>query len=234
MGRRRVPENDNDFHLFLNNTSKTLESGSPIGSVRLGLSNNEKIEWLAFRDEWNILYPQYSNLNLRTKTITQEKNALKKKFTAFAARPLGKIALSNNATKSDFAVFRIGVPGHHRQARTEMLSQPPTVDLRIMGSGRVMVRVRAYEGATGRCRKHPGADALEMRYNFLEIEEVFIPPAVSPDSCPFTHIGTVAKFHLDVGHQHLGKRMVAFVRWVSISHPSQNSIWCEVVNTIVA
>lgn len=232
MGRRRVPEKDSDFDAYINNTSKVLESGLPNGAVRLGLSTNEKDQWLAYRDEWNILYPKYRNQNERTKTIKQSKNKLKEDFTRFAVAPLNKISGSSNLTNDDRAVFRLPQRGSTHSRRGAMHENTPVGSLHSMGGARIKVRARI-EDTVGRPRKHPLSDAVEMKYMFVEIGKNFLNPRVTEDDCTLQHISKKAMFIIDAGQQNLGKRMLAFMRWVNFSNPSHNSGWCNVMNVVV-
>lgn len=232
MGRRRVAERDSDFDQYIQNTSKILENGSPIGSVRLGLSNNEKIQWLAYRDEWVALYPKYTNEASRTKVIKKEKNNLKQKFTAFAARPLNKIAWSNNITQEDRNVFNLPARKTTRAHRGAMHGDIPLGDLHGIGGSRIKVRARIEEAA-GRCRKHPLADAVEMKYLVMEVERNYLKPMVTVNDCTHSVISKKASFVMEAGQENLGKRLAAFLRWVNFSNPANNGPWSQMLNVIV-
>lgn len=233
MARRRVPEKDHDFSYYLQNTTKVLETGSPNGAIRLGLSSAEFDQWKDYRDEWLDIYPQYTNLAKRTTTITNQKNHLKKEFTLFAKKPLDKISGSENLTTGDRATFNL--PERDRTlTRRGAIIDIPMGEVKGTGGGGLKIRTRR-ETEAGRCAKHKLADAIEFKYIIYDsMPEDFFTNPPTPDDCPNNILSKKAVWHMNVGMKYQGKRIIGFFRWVNISNPTNNSGWCDMVEAIIA
>jgi hypothetical protein len=232
MGRRRVPEVDDQFDAYICSSSKLLESGTPAGWVRMGLSNAEFTRWIAYRDEWIVLYPKYTDVGQRTKTITLQKNKLKKDFAAFTTKPLGKIAMSDTLTADDQLTLRIGSRGKKRSTRGAMNADIPSGSLHALGGGMVKVRTRLVE-SEGRCRKHPLCDVIEMKYLLIDAAQNFTNPLVTVEDCTQSIFSRTAIWITETGTRNPGKRMIGFLRYVNIAKPDHNSAWSNMISVIV-
>src|SRR5690242_37745 len=90
----RVPQKDSLFDPYIRNTYIVLNTGTPTGAVRLGLSTAQFNQWQTYHNDWILIYPKYTDLAQRTRAIKDQKNLLKKNFTTFAENPLKLIEAS--------------------------------------------------------------------------------------------------------------------------------------------
>src|SRR3989304_3628678 len=98
MSGTRVPEDDSGFDSYIRTSTTHLLStmSVPFNYVRLGLTVEEMNAWEVFKNSWVEKYGLYVNENTRTKTITNEKNTIKKDFTEFSEPLLTRMSGSAN------------------------------------------------------------------------------------------------------------------------------------------
>lgn len=243
MATGRVPKKDSEFDQYIRNTTNVLETGTPTGAVRLGLSTAIADEWIAYRDEWILLYPKYTDPAQRTTTIKDAKNLLKKNFTTFAENPLKLIEASPNITLDDRATFRL--PERDRTMTSRgAIDTVPIGSLKGKGGGIMEVRVRRETDAT-RASMHPRADAIEFKYIIVDLEdEEPTPPPVpgpeendgipTPDHMPLTYSSKAALWRMDLTPAAQGKRVVGYFRWIQIGKPHNNSGWSDLATTFIS
>ena len=222
----RIPRKDNEFNQYINNTTVVLLAvGPPEGYVRLGLTVQEKDDWVAGRDAWNIVYPQFTDLGQRTKSITAQKNTVKNDFIDFATPLLDKIAISANLTLQDRDTFNLPVPDTTPTPRGN-IEDVPIVGIKPIGGGQLKVRVRQDEDAS-RASRHPLADGLEFKGCIIDPADQSAKIPSSPDECPKSHISKKALFNLELGAANSGKRIYFYVRWINLSNPANSGPWTE-------
>jgi hypothetical protein len=162
----RIPVTDSAFDQFIQNTDTYNLDGAPItNGERLGLAPAEIGSWTGYRNQWAAIYPQYTNVNTRTKTIKDQKNELKATFMEFAMPLLDRIAASPAITGADRNVYNLPVPDRNPTARGAIL-ETPYVNLKPLGGGMIQVRTRT-EADASRASRHPLADAVEVRYKLV-------------------------------------------------------------------
>jgi hypothetical protein len=232
MGRRRVPETDSAFDSFIINSSKYLESGTPTNAVRLGLTAVQTARWLEYRDRWKEIYKKYTNPNTRTTTVTKDKNALKQEFFAFAVKAGNKIAGSENLTNEDCNMFNIAHGKRTRTPRGSMSEDIIMGSLQSVGGGIIHVRTRMMS-SEGRPRKHPMADAIEMRYVLLDVKQNFTTPMIGVHDCTHATFSRTALWRIQLDAEHIGQRLIAFFRYVNHAKPEHNSAWSQMAMVIV-
>ena len=228
MSGTRVSEIDSEFDDYIRNTTTVLETGTPAGSVRLGLTTAENDDWVAFRDAWIVVYPKYTNVSRRTSIVTQQKNNLKKDFREFAKIPLKRIEVSPNLTEEDRGTFNLPVPDT-TPTRRGAITDVPFGSLVGKGGGMMEVRARRESDAT-RSSKHPLADAVELRY--LILNDSTTPPDEgsggdfpSPEDCRNSVSSKSALWRVSLGSAARGKTVLGYLRWVNLSNPANNSGW---------
>lgn len=226
MSGTRVSEIDSEFDDYIRNTTNVLETGTPAGSVRLGLTTPENDAWIAFRDAWIVLYPKYTNISTRTSIITQQKNNLKKDFREFAKIPLKRIDVSPNITEEDRGTFNLPVPDT-TPTRRGAITDVPFGSLKGKGGGMLEVRARREVDAT-RSSKHPLADAVEFRYIVLG-SGASLPDEGGdiplPDDCPNIVSSKAALWRISLGAAARSKKVIGYLRWVNLTNPANNSGW---------
>lgn len=239
-GSRRVPQKDSEFDSYIRNTAAVLAEGTPTGADRLGLSTEEATQWAEYTTSWVEIYAKYTDPAKRTTAVTNSKNAVKKNFTEFARIPLGKIDLSDAITSEDRSTFRLPERDTTPTARGP-ITEVPIGNIKGTGGGIVEIRARRTTDAS-RPSLHPLADAVELKY--LIMEDTNNDPnnpnpnrnggVPTPDDCPFTVTSKSALWRVDTGTKYLGKRMIAFMRWVNLSTPANNSGWSDLMTTIIS
>lgn len=228
MGNDRIIQKDSGFDSYIRNTTATLLAGSPTGAVRLDLTTDQNTQWIAYHDQWVIIYPKYTNLSTRTKTITAQKNQLKRDFSNFAKQPLKRIDASENITPEDRDIFNLPLRDT-TPTRRGAITDVPFGSLVGKGGGMMEVRARRESDAT-RSSKHPLADAVELRY--LILNDSTTPPDEgsggdfpSPEDCRNSVSSKSALWRVSLGSAARGKTVLGYLRWVNLSNPANNSGW---------
>ena len=236
----RVPKKDSEFDPYIRNTTTVLETGIPLGAVRLGLTVGQGTQWLGFRDQWIAVYPKYTNSATRTTTITNAKNTIKKEFTLFAEKPLKLIEASDNLTADDRGTFKL--PERDRTVtRKGKITEMPFASIQSLGAGQMQFRVRTTTDGS-RASMHPLADLIEVRY-MIGAPDNGNPPNPNPnpkdsgiptaDKAPYYTVSKKALFILEVGLGNAGKPIIAFVRWANASNAANNGPWSQVTVAII-
>lgn len=235
---RIVPQKDSDFDQYIRNTQTQLAAGTPTGAVRLGLTTDQANQWEVFHDSWVAIYPQYTNTNTRTKTITQDKNQLKKDFTLFAENPLKTIGGSVNLTTADRQIFNLKVRDTTPTKRGA-ITDIPFGSLKGWGGSIIEIRARRESDAT-RSSMHPLADAIELKYLIRNLTEAEPPedggltPTPNPDDFKLSSISKKTLWRINLAPKDKGKQIIGFLRWLNISNPENNSGWSEMMLAIIS
>ena len=223
-GSTIVSRNDPEFDQYIQNSTThllaVLTPGGTPNFERLGLSVAQKDEWVAFRDDWVIAYPKFTDLNNRTKTITDEKNKIKKDFIAFSENPLTTISASENITLADRNALNLPEPDREPTARGK-IEVAPDVNITSLAGGFMKIRNRIDEDAD-RASMHPLADAIEMRY------QVGTTPPPTAEDAPNTFISKKALFNFEAGSENGGQRLYIFSRYVNFTNQANNGPWSTV------
>jgi len=254
----RIPETDSPFNSYINATASALADGTPTGADRLGLVATQAAEWEAYRVSWNVQYALAENEATSTRAVTNEKNRIRKDFTAFASPLLTAFSVNPNLTEADRLTFRIPRPDRTPTARGKINDDAYAL-IKPVGGGSIQVKVRT-DADSSRASRHPLADAVEVRYALLPASAVGgtapeDPTAPAPTNtptvggearasvgnvipvsaldCPLVFISTKATFLMVLGPQHSGKRFYAFFRWVNLSNPANSGEWGLLYQTLV-
>jgi len=228
MGSERISRTDSKFDIFIRNTTVALLAGSPTGAVRLGLTTDQSDQWVDYRDQWVVIYPKFTSLSTRTKTVTQDKNQLKADFIEFAQPLLNRIAVNENITTDDRNIFNLP-QRDTTPTRRGAITDVPFGSLVGKGGGMMEVRARRESDAT-RSSKHPLADAVELRY--LILNDSTTPPDEgsggdfpAPEDCRNSVSSKSALWRVSLGSAARGKTVLGYLRWVNLSNPANNSGW---------
>lgn len=221
-GTTIIPRKDSLFNSYINNTADYLAAGGPpTNGTRLGLVVAEVAGWGTFRTNWNTQFGLYTNLNTRTKTITNTKNQIKKDFITFATPLLERMATSAAITLADRNTLNLKVRDTVPSARTA-ITTAPTVKGKSMEGANVSLECRVVSDST-RTSRHPDADAVEVRYN------VGTTAPANPAACTRSHTNKKSRFTIETDIADAGKKFYAFVRWVNLSDASKNGPWSVLV-----
>ena len=227
QGNPRIPEADNKFNDYINETAAYLLV-TPAGGVsnfeRLLLTAAENTQWQDFKDAWNTKYAIVVNndsVNIRDSNAIEEKNDARDDFNDFVVAPaanlLNRISSSPEVTAVDRAKFNIKLRDDNPSARPQMTNSP-FVDFKGEDGGIVLITVRVESDST-RASMDPEADNIEMKYIITDVDAT--PPATA-DDCPSTFISKSAIFRFEAAANMPGKRMHAFLRWQNVTDLSKS------------
>ena len=225
----RVPRSDAQFDQYIqNSTTALLFAGPPTTWERLGITEEEKDVWVEMSDNWIIIYPQYTNSATRTKSITAQKNALKKAIINHVSPLLDKIASSSAITANDRVVFN--TPKRDRElTRRGKIDDIPYVGIKPTGGGDIKIRARVIQDGN-RASRHPLSDGIEVKYQLVENSAA---GPGSPNDCSNSFISKKAQFILSLGPAQPGKKIYTFFRWVNLSNYANSGPWSTLLQTVV-
>ncbi|MCF8459284.1 MAG: hypothetical protein K9G46_01040 [Flavobacteriales bacterium] len=229
-GNRRIPRADKELDSYIRTTTNALlEFGPPDGWERLGLSEAQKDQWKALRDEWVVAYARTVDGRSGTSVAVKNKNDVRKRFTVFTYPLLVWLQVQKHVTIADRAVFNIPIRKKTVTKRSDMHDAPQT-KLQNMEGGWIKLRVRLQD-SEGRGRIHPQADHMEFRYALLPLGAN--PPATAME-CRNLDLTTRALSVLKLPDTALGMVIYLFCRWVNSSDNKKSGPWSNRVQAIVS
>mgnify|MGYP001579323856 CR=1 FL=1 len=205
-----------DYEQALKSATPPEEGAAPaINYVRLGLTDDEMEDWEEFKKEWEETYGLYVNDNTRTKTITNEKNAIKKDFTVFSEPLLTRMSGSAKITEADRLALNLPERDRERTPRAP-ITTAPDVALTPLEGGFIRQRQRVDADQT-KASIHPLADGWKR---YMKIGS---PAPKNHIECPLIDVGSKALITFDGGVENDGKKIYAFYQWINMSNPANNS-----------
>jgi hypothetical protein len=228
-GVPRIPRKDGDFDPYLKDTTAywLALSGGATNWSRLGLSGAEITAWVNYNTAWGVIYPQFTNLNSRTKTITKDKNDVKAAFIVFASPILTRVKVNPLLTNADRSALNLP------KADTEPSPSPipdttPVVTPKGGFGSQVIVYFKQFptEPGTDSRAKPKGVARMEMAMKLGGNAPLSI------DECNRFDTSTRSPKTLIFNTGDSGKRVFMFCRWVNTSN--QPGPWLEeAVSTII-
>ncbi|RKD85095.1 hypothetical protein [Mangrovibacterium diazotrophicum] len=231
--RSRIPGAIGLFNSYIASTADYFEAGTPeSNAARLGILDTEKTAWLAFRDEWNPLYPLYENKrSTRTMLVTDQLHAIIKDTKTYDKEHhlLDRIAASPNVTITDLSTFNIKSGPLAKQRRTKP-SKPIDAlvipDLVQIGGGELSITCRNnMDARTGIIDEANGVELL-----YLVGTE---PPASANDPLLRQSFSSRARFTLNLGNDSNGKTAYLYFRWVNSKYPTLAGPWTRMYSVLV-
>ena len=237
----RIPSKDTDFHIFICTTTRYLLLDSPNtippqkNWQRLGLTQAETDEWTNWRNQWcganeNAgVWAKYTNPAIRTTVIVTQKDNIKRSFTQFAEVKINKLVASDNFNETDSKEFNAkkrGVSAPNPPSPAPQPTEPPFVNARPLGGGRVEFKCRASHDAS-KASKEKGMD-VEFAYSIDD----HAPDNI--DDCNKRGISTRAIIRKDFGPENAGKKVYIFFRWYNTSRPERSGPWSNALCAIIA
>lgn len=219
----RVPTANALFNAYINNTAAYLEADSDGGPQknweRLGITATNMSDWKEHRNYWaETLYLKYSNVNTRTKTVTQEVQGFKKDFAQFAQPLLNIMAASPNVTDDDGGVLNFVInrkkPTHTHTPITEGCFGKYT----DLGGGEMKA---TYSSATDSKRPSllKGANCIQIAYKVGDTAPANVNDGTKTDIVPR------ATYVLDLGSDNIGKKLFIYQRWYNSKYPELAGPW---------
>ncbi len=230
-GKTRVPKEISLFNAYINNTADYLEADSGGGPQknweRLGLTATNMGDWKQQRKYWaETLYLKYSNVNTRTKTVTQEVQGFKKDFAQFAQPLLTIMAASPNVTDDDAGVLNFVInrkkPTHTHTPITEACFAKYTA----LGGGEMKA---SYSSATDSKRASllKGANCIQVSYKVGDTPPVNVHDGTKTDIVPR------ATYVLDLGSENSGKKLFIYQRWYNSKYPELAGPWSALQTVLI-
>jgi len=230
---RRISRSINVFDKYIQNTSSYLESGTPVtNGERLGLSESEVTEWLAFKDEWIPICLKYNDkTNSRTQSVINNLYAIIDRTISFDQdnHILDRIAASSKATIDDFGIFNINggvLPKTTRSLPTSRISEPVTVTFQLLGGGDILIKCYSLSGK--RASIYEGADCVQFLY-----QTGSTPPASADEDTLKLGLSTKGLFTLPLGPGSSGKNLYIYFRWFNTKHPELAGSWSALQITMI-
>lgn len=225
LRRNRIPEKNTAFNDYIYNTTAALLRGTPPTWQRLGLTENDKNQWISFMNQWDEVYPKHSSYLTRTTVTTKTKNKIRKDFTKFAKRLLDLMS-AHDATEGDRAVFhlRAKIRPYRKRGKIE---ETPLVMVKSLGDGLIKISVRT-ENHQNRSGMHPLADALEIRYHFGHRVA-----AVPLEQCTHVHRSKKSYFILSMPNEARGQWAYLYFRWANYSKPENSGPYGQMQMAVV-
>lgn len=240
MATDRVPQPDDEFNTYINQTAAYLlivppPPGASPNWDRLNLLVAENTQWQDYMTDWNTKFQivkTNETQNINDRNAIERKNKVKEDFTKWVvdknANKLNRIASSPEITANDRAVFNIKLRDDEPTARTKITTSP-YVDFKAEDGGTVLITCSVAHDSD-RPSMHPNADVIEMKY--IVLEENTPPPSVA-DDCPNTYMATKAISRFEGVANQPGKRVHAFLRWRNNVEPAKSSPWSQRMTIII-
>lgn len=226
---RRIPRKNDDLDRFVRTTTRALqETGPPTGWQRMYMTEAQYNEWCGIHMAWVEAYDRCTNPLTATKAARREREAIRKRFTAFAGKVLQGIGRHSGISADDRVVFNIPLRKSTYTHRGR-ISERPELNLRPLGGCEVQVTLRLPD-AQGRPRLHALADAAEMRYLLLPMGA---PPPDGPDACTGTEVISKARSVLVLPTGKQGMVLHMFARYANLSAADRSGPWSDRVSIIV-
>jgi hypothetical protein len=236
MGTTIIPRSNSPFDQYIRNTTTVLGTMSPppgpvLGWQRLLLTTTEHDSWVDFRDKWAIVYPQYTDLAQRTKSITKDKNDLRDAFIAFAQPLLARIGSSPDITSADRETFNLPERDTTVTERSAILEKAD-VTLHTLGGLKVEALCRL-AADNSRPSRHPQSDAVEYSYTIGAVPSGGgVPGPVEREVGPL--LSTSARFIITLTNDDAGKLITIRVRWKNITDDSKSGPWSNTATAMVS
>ena len=228
----RVPTKIGLFNPYIINTDNFLiaiSSGVIRNYERLGISVTDKDAWGAFRLEWEtVLYPAYSNVDTRTKTINNRVANFKKKFKDFANPVLDIIAASPAGTETDESTFNL-VLDRNRKDPSRMTSAIEAQcfgTVKNLGGGEVKGGYRTSSDGS-RASLAEGADSVQLAV------KVGGPAPANPGDGTTLVLSRKSTFIYSAGMDKAGQRIYIYPRWYNTRYPQFAGPWGEVISLML-
>ncbi len=190
--------------------------------TRLNVSteNNDALQLLhsdpSTGNGWTQLWALTINKATATEPVRRQRNKLRKVITA-KLREIYFDIPESALTEVDRSTLRIFKRDAKPSARGKITTAPDVAFTPLEG-GEIRQRLRVDDDAT-RASRHPLADGWER------VSKIGGTPPADASECPVNNTGTEALSTFNAGQKNDGKRIYAFVRWINLSNPVNNSPW---------
>lgn len=225
----RIPRLISKFQPFIFISSNYLTKNN--NAARLGITETEVAQWIAFANEWEPLYQLYSNKQTsRTTAIKDQLNNIIYKMVEYDRQIhlLDRIASSVNVTVEDAGVFNIkrGIYKRTHTIHKTPISEPVSVLIQPIGGG--LMNIKCYSSTGKRSSIYSYADSVQYMYLMSDT-----PPASAEASGMIKELSTRATFILETGSANSGKYLSICLRWYNTKHPNLSGPWSALQTSLI-
>ena len=233
MADGRFPNKDADFNDYVAIAIPHLLTNA----AHFNLSPETLVILTDLKQAWDLKYPLSQNPDLVTKSITDEKTALRATIEA-RLRAIYDDLPKSVLTTADRNTLNIPARDTTPTARPA-ISTTPVTSIKAKEGRKIEVTCHP-EGDSNRPSRHKDSDAIEYRYTLALAAPAKDPNSSSADSnsCPVTSapvpgISTKARFIIELAEGDAGKVITVQCRWKNITDNAKSSSWSNPAQTMV-
>lgn len=241
--RKRFPDKDSEFNNYLNNVIPYLVAEA----ARLQITTARTTTLTDLKTAWDDKYPKSQNTNIATKTIVDEKNALRATLEQELRDTFDDIPKSL-LTSADRNTLNLPERDATPTKRGKIDTKPGVI-LKLQAGEGVWVECRVSEDSS-RASRHPDSDGVMYRYTLAAPATAAntAPPAGNtgtpgtPGTTPpvasapvyVTGINSKARFFIAIAEADLLKVMTLQCQWLNSTDNKKNSGWSNPVSINLA
>jgi hypothetical protein len=218
--KRTFPNSDAQFDQFVKRSVPYIS----FNQDRLRIDHNYLKELIITQERWEEVFSKSQDPNIRTKTLTDEKNDLKT-FIKSTMRKIFEDIPKSVLTDADRNTLNLPKRDIKPSPRGR-IEKIPFVGITLIGGGEVKVRTRTNSDAS-RPSIYRLADGVEMRYCVSELSPANI------HACNQSIVSKKAIFNFAAGNENTGKKLFAYFRYINLSNPANNGPWSNMETTII-
>lgn len=216
-----IPRGNGEFDTFQLNIAKAVVANGTAWKIPA----DEVTALQSSSTQYGNLYKIISNKNNRTKSQVDAYNNFRKTYESDLRLFVNGFMRSNkNVPSSILSALGIKQRGRRRKQRSQIITAP-IVFIHTLGSMRLKFLCRI-ESHIGKASIHPEADGIELRY-IIGSE-----PQVAAEKLTH-HFSKKAKFMMEFGDEHRGKKIYVYARWKNEVHEWQSGPWCRLVEAVI-
>ncbi len=223
MGKTIFPTRDGDRHTYYNNAITYL--AVPANQSRLSITDEDKDAVVALLTTWNEVFPKSQNPALKTKVITEQKDALIGDIED-ALRDIYADIPESALTTNDRATFNLKERDTNPTARAQ-INDVALNKIKALEGARMEFTLRTDEDSS-RASRHPLSDGAEIVYT------IGTTAPTSPDGCTKTLFTSRAKGTFDVGIDNAGKKVYGYVRWKNNTDNTKSGPWSQMFTVVIS
>lgn len=229
MGKNRFPKKDADFNDFLVIAVPYLVANA----TRLGISTDNVTILSDLYSSWTDTYPLSQDENTATKTIIDDKTALRASIEEHLRLIYGDIPQSV-LTNADRNTLHLAERDTKPTARPK-INTVPQVTVEAKAGRKMLVLCRTSSDAN-RASRHKDSNGVEYRYTVTpqlsnDLQQANAIPV--PRSIAVTGISTKARFEIKLADEDAGKIINVECRWANFSDSSKSGPYSNPAQTMV-
>jgi len=231
MANGRFPDKDADFNDYLVIIVPYLVANA----ARLGLAPTTLTILTELMADWVLKYPPSQNPDTVTKTITEEKAALRNSIET-QLRIIYDDIPKSRLTLTDRNTLNLPARDTTPTARPAIGTTPQTT-IQAKDGRKIQVSCRVASDSS-RSSRHKDSDGVEYRYTLAAAGGGAIPTPGNPVPAPTSAVqvvdfSTKAVFVIQLADADAGKVITVQCRWKNTTDPVKSSSWSNPAQTMV-